>query len=209
MKSVFLAHVCMLSHFSRVQLFATLWTVACQAPLSMEFPRQEYWSGQPFPSPGDLPSPEIKPVSPVVPAMQADSLPLSNQGSLGFQPGPTQVQPKLAPLATWPLGPTSCGEKVGMAGQRGITRRTGCSHWGRSRSPAPRRSRPCPPSQRSIPEAASQHLSSSPPSCGTTSPQNAAPWGVHPGPQREERLLKTRASTTRPVHLCTLLQGTG
>ena len=41
-----------LSHFSRVWLFATPWTVACQAPLSMEFARQEYWSGLPFPSPG-------------------------------------------------------------------------------------------------------------------------------------------------------------
>ena len=43
--------------------FATPWTVACQAPLSMEFPRQEYWSGLPFPSPGDLPDPGIEPVS--------------------------------------------------------------------------------------------------------------------------------------------------
>ena len=44
-------HACMLSHFSRVQLFTTPWTVACQAPLSMGFPRQEYWNGSPFPSP--------------------------------------------------------------------------------------------------------------------------------------------------------------
>ena len=51
----------MLSHF---QLFATLWTVALQTPLFMGFPRQEYWSGWPFPSPGDLPDPGIKPVSP-------------------------------------------------------------------------------------------------------------------------------------------------
>ena len=43
--------------------FATLWTVACQAPLSLGFPRQEYWSGLPFPSAGDLPNPGIKPVS--------------------------------------------------------------------------------------------------------------------------------------------------
>ena len=41
---------------------ATPWTVACQAPLSMRFSRQEYWSGWPFPSPGDLPNPGIKPV---------------------------------------------------------------------------------------------------------------------------------------------------
>ena len=48
---------------------ATQWTVACQAPLSMEFSRQEYWSELPFPSPGDLPDPEIKPVTPVSPAL--------------------------------------------------------------------------------------------------------------------------------------------
>ena len=46
---------------SRVQLFATPWTVTLQVPLSMGFSRQEYWSGLPFPSPGDFPSPEIKP----------------------------------------------------------------------------------------------------------------------------------------------------
>ena len=50
----------------------TPWTVACQASLSMGFPRQEYWSGLPFPSPGDLPNPGIEPWSP---ALQADSLP--------------------------------------------------------------------------------------------------------------------------------------
>ena len=63
-------HVCMLSHFSCVQLFATQLTVACQAPLSMGFSRQEYWSGLPFPSPEDLPDPGIKHESP---ALQADS----------------------------------------------------------------------------------------------------------------------------------------
>ena len=51
---------------SRVQLFATPWTVAYQAPLSMGFSRQEYWSGLPFPSPGDLPDPGIKPGSPAL-----------------------------------------------------------------------------------------------------------------------------------------------
>ena len=53
----------MLSHFSHVTLFATLWTVVLQGPLSMGFSRQEYWSGLPFPSPGDLPNPGIKPAS--------------------------------------------------------------------------------------------------------------------------------------------------
>ena len=55
----------MLSPFSRVQLFATLWTVAHQAPPSMGFSRQEYWSGLPFPSRGDLSDLGIEPVSPV------------------------------------------------------------------------------------------------------------------------------------------------
>ena len=57
---------------SHVQLFATLWTVAYHAPLSMGFSRQEYWSGWPFPSPGDHPDPGIKPGSPT---LQADALP--------------------------------------------------------------------------------------------------------------------------------------
>ena len=57
---------------SHVQLFATSWTVAYQAPLSMRFFRQEYQSGLPFPSPGDLPEPGIEPRSP---ALQADALP--------------------------------------------------------------------------------------------------------------------------------------
>ena len=55
----------------------TPWTVAYQAPLSMEFSRQEYWSRQPFPSPWDLPNPGTKPMSP---ALQANSLLLSHQG---------------------------------------------------------------------------------------------------------------------------------
>ena len=50
---------------------ATPWTVACQVPLSMGFSRQEYWSGLPFPSPGDLPDPGIEPGSPT---LQTDSL---------------------------------------------------------------------------------------------------------------------------------------
>ena len=54
------------------QLKVTPWTVAHQAPPSMEFSRQEYWSGLPFPSPGDLPNPGIEPGSP---ALQADTLP--------------------------------------------------------------------------------------------------------------------------------------
>ena len=48
---------------TRVRLFVTPWTAACQAPLSMGFSRQQYWSGLPFPSPGDLPNPGIEPMS--------------------------------------------------------------------------------------------------------------------------------------------------
>ena len=53
---------------SRVWLSATLWTVTHQAPLSVEFSRQEYWSGLPFPSAGDLPDPGIEPMSPALQA---------------------------------------------------------------------------------------------------------------------------------------------
>ena len=65
------------SSLSRVRLFATPWTVAYEAPPSMGFSRQEYWSGLPFPSPGDLPDPGIEPRSP---AVQADALPSKPPG---------------------------------------------------------------------------------------------------------------------------------
>ena len=54
------ACVCVLSCFSRAQLFATLWSITCQAPLSMGFPRQEYWGGLSCPLPGDLPDPGME-----------------------------------------------------------------------------------------------------------------------------------------------------
>ena len=60
------------------QVFATTWSVACQAPLSMGFSRQEYWSGKPFPSPEDPSDQGIKPRSP---ALQADSLPSEPPGN--------------------------------------------------------------------------------------------------------------------------------
>ena len=70
--------VCMCTQsLCHVLLFETPWTVASQAPPSLGFSRQEYWSGLPFPSPGDLPNPGIKPVSPV---LQADTLPSEPQG---------------------------------------------------------------------------------------------------------------------------------
>ena len=71
--------------------FTTPWTVARQAPLSMGFPRQECWSGLPFPFPGDLPNPGIKPRSP---ALQADSLPAEPQGK------PDLVFPSLENFST-------------------------------------------------------------------------------------------------------------
>ena len=71
-------HTCLLSCYSHVWLFVTQWSIALQAPLSMRFSRQEYWSGLPCPSPGDLPHPGIEPISP---ALQVDSLLLSHRGS--------------------------------------------------------------------------------------------------------------------------------
>ena len=62
---------------SHIRLFATPWTVACQFPLPMEFSRQEYWSGFPIPSPGDLPNPGVESKSPT---LQADSLPSEPPG---------------------------------------------------------------------------------------------------------------------------------
>ena len=61
--------------FSRVHLFVTLWTVACQSPLSMGFCRQEYWSGLPFPPPGDLPTQGSNPNFLHLLHWQEDSLP--------------------------------------------------------------------------------------------------------------------------------------
>ena len=66
---------------SHIWLFATPWTVAYQAPKSMEFSRQEYWSGLPFPSPGDLPDPGIEPGSPT---LQAATLPFEPPGKSKF-----------------------------------------------------------------------------------------------------------------------------
>ena len=70
-------HACILGLFSHVQLFQPIWTVALQAPLSMELSRQESWSGLPVPSPGDLSNLGIKAESP---ALQEDSLPYETPG---------------------------------------------------------------------------------------------------------------------------------
>ena len=77
---------------SCVWLFATLWTVARQAPLSMGFSRQEYWSGLPCPPPGDLPNPGIEPGSPT---LQANSLPSEPPGKLLFRYGKAKVSFRL------------------------------------------------------------------------------------------------------------------
>ena len=74
---------------SRVQIFATPWTVAFQTPMSMGFSRQVYWNGLPFSSPGDFPSPGIEPGSP---PLQADSLPSEPPGN------PLQDQGGMLPL---------------------------------------------------------------------------------------------------------------
>ena len=75
---------------SRVRLFVTPWTVAYQASQSMEFSREEYWSGLPFPSPGDLPDPEIKPGSPT---LQADALTSAPPGKPILSIGLIQISP--------------------------------------------------------------------------------------------------------------------
>ena len=69
---------------SHVRLFGTPWTVAHQAPLSMGFSRQEYWSGLPFPSPGELPDPGTEPVSPALQANALTSEPPGKPTSVGI-----------------------------------------------------------------------------------------------------------------------------
>ena len=85
----------MLSHFSSVQLFVTPWTVAHQAPLSMEFSTQDYWSGLPLPPAGDLPDAGIKPVSTVSDVLAGGFLTAIHLGSpkLGAQSCPTLCEP--------------------------------------------------------------------------------------------------------------------
>ena len=70
---------------SCVRLVVTLWAVACQAPLSMEFSRQEHWSGLPFPPPGDLPGPGIEPTASVAPALAGGFFTTAPPGSPQMQ----------------------------------------------------------------------------------------------------------------------------
>ena len=73
-------HVCMLSRFSCIQLLATIWTVALQAPLSMGLSRKEYWSGLPCPPPRDLSGPGIEPMSLKSPALEGEFFITSTPG---------------------------------------------------------------------------------------------------------------------------------
>ena len=82
--------VCMLSH---VWLFATPWTVVHQAPLSMGFPRKEYWSGLPCPPPGHLPDPGIKPTSPVFPALAGGIFTMEQPGNVTAESAPNWSYP--------------------------------------------------------------------------------------------------------------------
>ena len=100
-------HVCVQS-LTSVGLFVTLWTVAHQAPLFMGFSRQKHWSGLPFPSTGHLPHPGMEPASPESPALQADSKPLSHQGSPPVNH--TQRQKDITPKYSPP--PICPGQKV-------------------------------------------------------------------------------------------------
>ena len=100
-------YACVLSHFSRVWLFVIPWTAAHQAPLSVGFPKQESWSGLPFPPPGDLPNPGIESVSLMFPALAGGFLESKTEGS-GPPNGEVEVHwslDKVSP-ATHTLPPT-------------------------------------------------------------------------------------------------------
>ena len=81
---------------SVVQLFATPWTIACQAPPSMEFSRQEYWSGLPCPPSGERLDPGIEPVSLASPSWQVEPLPLHHLGSPGGHGPPNKFRASTA-----------------------------------------------------------------------------------------------------------------
>ena len=87
-KNLILLHPQLLSH---IWLFATPWTVACHAPLSVGFFRQEYWSRLPFPPPGDLPTQRLNPHLLHLLHWQANSLPLSHLGSPQWSYYPTKL----------------------------------------------------------------------------------------------------------------------
>ena len=96
--------------WAQSHIFAASWTVARQAPLSMRFFRQEYWSGLPFPSSGDLPDPQIWPVSPASPLLQRDSSPAEPWGS--------PERNLIMHAKQWWAGQTQAGVKVWDSGYR-------------------------------------------------------------------------------------------
>ena len=104
-----------------VPLFEIPWTVARQAPLSMGFPRQEYWSGLSFPSPGDLSNPGIEPRSP---ALQADSLPTELQG----KPSCSEARAKTDPRS--PSRGLFASQCTGIQEGSGAGPVQGALHWG-------------------------------------------------------------------------------
>ena len=89
------------SNFSSVQLLSRVWLFVIPWTVAMEFSRQEYWSGLPFPSAGHLPNPGIEPESPVSPALQADSLPIEPLGK-PFVPLPG-IKPSSPTAEAWSL----------------------------------------------------------------------------------------------------------
>ena len=101
--------------FSHVTLFATPWTVAWQASLSMIFSRQEYGSRLPFPSPGDLPNPGIKRRSP---ALQTDSLPIVLRGKPSWSMGRCFLLASHQPISGCPLQDSARILSSGGAGQQ-------------------------------------------------------------------------------------------
>ena len=119
--SVSLMIVLWAQSLSCVQLSATLWTASYQAPLSMGFFRQEYWSELPFPSPEDLPDPGIKPTSPVAPALQADSISTEPPGKPSLMTRQMQIKTIMRHYlipSKWPSSKSTknkwwigCGEK--------------------------------------------------------------------------------------------------
>ena len=98
--------------------FVTPWTITCQPPLSMGFPRQEYWSGLPLSSPGDLPNPQMEPASP---ELQADYSPPSHLGSSGPISSAKEIRMKML----W-AGPSGSPQLVGWGAGGTLNRQPCC-----------------------------------------------------------------------------------
>ena len=93
-------HACMLSCFIHVWIFETLWNVAHQAPLSMEFSRKEYWNGLSFPSPGDLPDPRLEPESLTSPVLAGE---LFTTSAIPFQSQSWYSTSIVFSVLVWPV----------------------------------------------------------------------------------------------------------